>query len=244
MMTKIIFWTTTATFIFIWHVWSIFAMQSSLNSPVCLLILTTVPKQMQFHTNDLFVQWNRNQLHYETKASFDKYSHSCTHMIIALLDMCLIVQAPVSFFDATPVGRILNRFSSDVFSVDDTLPFILNIFLAQSFSLLGVVVVCCYGLPYIVLLIAPLTVIYYVIQVTCCSVLQRHWLIYLFVTSWQPVQIKSCGFINFILRMHTKKYNGILTLNLTIWNDTELEGKYCLKSTDPRESEIRAHLRP
>ena len=188
------------------------------------------------------VLWN--QLHYETKSSFDKWSHSCTHIFIALLDKCLIVQAPVSFFDATPVGRILNRFSSDVFSVDDTLPFILNIFLAQSFSLLGVVVICCYGLPYIVLLIAPLTVIYYFIQVTCCCVLQRHWLIYLFVTSWQPVQIKSCGFINFILRMHTKKYNGILTLNLTIWNDTELEGKYCLKSTDPRESEIRAHLRP
>lgn len=77
------------------------------------------------------------------------------------------VQAPISFFDVTPVGRILNRFSSDVFSVDDTLPFILNIFLAQTFSLLGVIVVCCYGLPYIALLIAPLTVIYYFIQVSC-----------------------------------------------------------------------------
>jgi len=75
------------------------------------------------------------------------------------------LQAPISFFDVTPVGRILNRFSSDVFSVDDTLPFILNIFLAQTFSLLGVIVVCCYGLPYIALLIAPLAVIYYFIQV-------------------------------------------------------------------------------
>jgi len=78
-------------------------------------------------------------------------------------------QAPVSFFDVTPIGRILNRFSSDVFSVDDTLPFILNIFLAQSFSLLGVIVICCYGLPYIALLIALLAVVYYFIQV-CSSV--------------------------------------------------------------------------
>ena len=88
------------------------------------------------------------------------------HRYITLLWHVLDFQAPVSFFDVTPVGRILNRFSSDVFSVDDTLPFILNIFLAQSFSLLGVVVVCCYGLPYIILLIIPLTVIYYFIQVT------------------------------------------------------------------------------
>jgi len=77
------------------------------------------------------------------------------------------LQAPVGFFDMTPVGRILNRFSSDVFSVDDTLPFILNIFLAQAFSLLGVIAICCYGLPYIMLLIAPLTVVYYFVQVSC-----------------------------------------------------------------------------
>ena len=85
------------------------------------------------------------------------------------------LQAPVSFFDITPIGRILNRFSSDVFSVDDTLPFILNIFLAQAFSLLGVIVICIYGLPYIVLLIAPLTVIYYFIQVSCCFSLCISW---------------------------------------------------------------------
>ena len=42
-----------------------------------------------------------------------------------------VVAKPTSFFDLTPSGRIVNRFSRDAFSVDDPLPFHLNILLAQ-----------------------------------------------------------------------------------------------------------------
>lgn len=41
------------------------------------------------------------------------------------------------FFDVSPLGRILNRFSSDTYTIDDSLPFIMNILLAQFFGLLG-----------------------------------------------------------------------------------------------------------
>jgi ABC-type multidrug transport system fused ATPase/permease subunit len=43
----------------------------------------------------------------------------------------------VTFFDVSPLGRILNRFSSDTYTIDDSLPFIINILLAQFFGLLG-----------------------------------------------------------------------------------------------------------
>ncbi|XP_023368668.1 multidrug resistance-associated protein 7 isoform X2 [Otolemur garnettii] len=75
-----------------------------------------------------------------------------------------VLTTPVTFFDATPTGRVLNRFSSDVACVDDSLPFILNILLANTAGLLGLLAVLGFGLPWLLLLLPPLSVIYYRVQ--------------------------------------------------------------------------------
>ncbi|MGZ3807944.1 MAG: ATP-binding cassette domain-containing protein, partial [Bacteriovorax sp.] len=75
-----------------------------------------------------------------------------------------VLKAPVRFFDSTPVGRIIQRFSRDVESVD--------IYLQWSFvsvvnCLLQVVVSVCLILalvPLMVLVIAPVLYAYYVLQ--------------------------------------------------------------------------------
>nr|ASS36022.1 ABCC10 [Samia ricini] len=76
----------------------------------------------------------------------------------------VVVKAKVKFFDITPAGRIINRFSSDTYTVDDSLPFILNILLAQFFSLVGAVVVTLYGLPWLLVTVLPIIFIYYKLQ--------------------------------------------------------------------------------
>ncbi|XP_011217042.2 multidrug resistance-associated protein 7 isoform X1 [Ailuropoda melanoleuca] len=75
-----------------------------------------------------------------------------------------VLMAPVTFFDSTPTGRILNRFSSDVACADDSLPFTLNILLANAAGLLGLLAVLGAGLPWLLLLLPPLSALYYRVQ--------------------------------------------------------------------------------
>ncbi|XP_031389468.1 ABC transporter C family member 13 isoform X2 [Punica granatum] len=74
--------------------------------------------------------------------------------------LCKIVNAPVKFFNQTPSGRILNRFSSDLYTIDDSLPFILNILLANFVGLLGIAVVLSYVQVLFLFLLLPFWFIY------------------------------------------------------------------------------------
>eukprot|EP01135_Chromosphaera_perkinsii_P006297 Nk52_evm26s485 gene=Nk52_evmTU26s485 len=74
------------------------------------------------------------------------------------------INARMVFFDHTPFGRILNRFSSDLYAVDDELPFQANIFLAQLFSIGGAIFIVCLSLPMFILPVIPLAIIYMSLQ--------------------------------------------------------------------------------
>ncbi|KAG7213689.1 hypothetical protein KM043_002932 [Ampulex compressa] len=76
----------------------------------------------------------------------------------------IVIRAKAVFFDIQPFGRIINRFSSDTYTADDSLPFIINILFAQLFGLLATIVVTAYGLPWIFLVLAPLVPVYHWVQ--------------------------------------------------------------------------------
>ena len=51
-----------------------------------------------------------------------------------------ILRSPMSFFDTTPLGRIVNRFSSDVSTVDTLVPAHIEFWLYCSFTVIATLI--------------------------------------------------------------------------------------------------------
>ncbi|KAH7326381.1 P-loop containing nucleoside triphosphate hydrolase protein [Stachybotrys elegans] len=75
-----------------------------------------------------------------------------------------IFRSPMSFFDTTPAGRILNRFSSDIYRVDEVLARVFNMLFVNLAKSGFTLVVISVTTPAFVSLIIPLSLTYYLIQ--------------------------------------------------------------------------------
>ncbi|KAG0343972.1 Multidrug resistance-associated protein 1 [Podila humilis] len=75
-----------------------------------------------------------------------------------------VLRFPISFFDVTPVGRVINRFSSDVSAVDSQLPNELPGLLSFSTTVLGIVVVIAYSTPLFLIAVPPLAIAFFLLQ--------------------------------------------------------------------------------
>ncbi|KIW71014.1 hypothetical protein PV04_03236 [Phialophora macrospora] len=75
-----------------------------------------------------------------------------------------IFRSPMSFFDTTPAGRILNRFSSDIYRVDEVIARTFNMLFVNTGRALFTLGVIAASTPIFLVLVLPLGFIYIVYQ--------------------------------------------------------------------------------
>uniref|UniRef100_A0A8C6PZ27 ABC-type glutathione-S-conjugate transporter n=1 Tax=Nothobranchius furzeri TaxID=105023 RepID=A0A8C6PZ27_NOTFU len=74
------------------------------------------------------------------------------------------LHTPQSFFDTTPIGRIINRFSKDIYVIDEALPSTVLMFLGTFFVSLSTLIVIISSTPIFAVAIVPLAIIYVFVQ--------------------------------------------------------------------------------
>ncbi|KFP32343.1 Canalicular multispecific organic anion transporter 2, partial [Colius striatus] len=72
--------------------------------------------------------------------------------------------SPQSFYDTTPTGRIINRFSKDIYVIDEVIPPTILMFLGTFFTSLSTMIVIVASTPLFAVVIVPLAILYFFVQ--------------------------------------------------------------------------------
>ncbi|XP_018091823.1 multidrug resistance-associated protein 1 isoform X2 [Xenopus laevis] len=75
-----------------------------------------------------------------------------------------VLRFPMSFFERTPSGNLVNRFSKEIDTIDNTIPQIIKMFMGSLFNVIGACVIILLATPIVAVIIPPLGLIYFFVQ--------------------------------------------------------------------------------
>ncbi|KAJ3132928.1 hypothetical protein HK100_004842 [Physocladia obscura] len=146
------------------------------------LIFILIVYQLSYVGNNLWLTWwTDNQFNMSTKqyligyiilaiimaagtyayAIFLAYSGTRASKSLHTKALERILRAPVYFFDTTPLGRIINRFSRDIDAIDNNLSFSFRQLISQVGISVSTFIVMCTAIPWFTVPCIPAIAIYY-----------------------------------------------------------------------------------
>ncbi|XP_051062713.1 multidrug resistance-associated protein 1 isoform X2 [Phodopus roborovskii] len=75
-----------------------------------------------------------------------------------------VLRSPMSFFERTPSGNLVNRFSKELDTVDSMIPQVIKMFMGSLFNVIGAVIIILLATPVAAVVIPPLGLIYFFVQ--------------------------------------------------------------------------------
>jgi ABC-type multidrug transport system fused ATPase/permease subunit len=172
-----------------WSVYSTYAKACSYSSVIIFLLISVTSQALSVSQNVYLSQWAAFNDKIQDQPEVNPnlfiwlgfygllglcYSTSVVIQVIYIWVFCGIrsarllhnqmlgnvIHCPQSFFDTTPLGRILNRFSKDQYTVDEVLPRSFQAYFRTLFNVISVLAVNAIGSPYYILFAVPLGYLY------------------------------------------------------------------------------------
>ncbi|KAG0045022.1 hypothetical protein BGZ83_009725 [Gryganskiella cystojenkinii] len=170
-----------------WHVYKIYAKAASYKNAIQVLCLFIVIQGCQIGTNT----WLRNWVEIVNHAphGLGYYMGIYAALVVAYMLLTVwtsyttmvtvgvraserlhtdllnnVLRLPMSFFDTTPVGRIINRFSSDFFSIDEQIPWVFHDMFFCFVAVMGGLLVITVTTPLFLVIVPPIFIIYIFLQ--------------------------------------------------------------------------------
>ncbi|KAK2533376.1 Abcc1 [Columba guinea] len=75
-----------------------------------------------------------------------------------------VLRSPMSFFERTPSGNLVNRFSKEIDTIDSAIPPIIKMFMGSTFNVIGACIIILLATPIAAVVIPPLGLVYLFVQ--------------------------------------------------------------------------------